>query len=255
MSTKYTKKPAVWLALAGYLLLPVASNVCQRSSSPEVSISPGNQELQAYRIAREAMVRQQIAARGIRDEGVLHAMRTVPRHLFVPPGMQPYSYRDSPLPIGYEQTISQPYIVGFMTEALALKPGDRVLEVGTGSGYQAAVLSVLVREVYSIEIVEPLANEAAERLRRLGYANVKVRAGDGYRGWPDAAPFDGIMVTAAPDHIPKPLLDQLAEGGRLVIPVGKDFQMLTRVSRTAKGFKKENLLPVRFVPMTGEAEK
>jgi protein-L-isoaspartate(D-aspartate) O-methyltransferase len=255
MSTQHAKKPAMCLTLAGILMLPVASNVCQKPSPPQVSEASGDQDPQAYRIAREAMVRQQIAARGVRDEGVLQAMGSVPRHLFVPPGMQPYSYRDSPLPIGYEQTISQPYIVGFMTEALALKPGDRVLEVGTGSGYQAAVLSVLVREVYSIEIVEPLANEAAERLRRLGYSNVKVRSGDGYRGWPDAAPFDGIMVTAAPDHIPKPLLDQLAEGGRLLIPVGKDFQMLTRVNRTAKGFKKENLLPVRFVPMTGEAEK
>ena len=255
MPTKYAKKAALWLALAGVLMLPAASNVCQKPPPSQVSEAPVSQDPQAYRLARQAMVQQQIAARGVRDQRVLQAMRTVPRHLFVPPGMQPYSYLDTPLSIGYEQTISQPYIVGFMTEALALKPGDRVLEVGTGSGYQAAVLSVLVREVCSIEIVEPLANEAAERLRQLGYANVKVRAGDGYRGWPDAAPFDGIMVTAAPDHIPKPLMDQLAEGGRLVLPVGKDFQMLTRVSRTAKGFKKETLLPVRFVPMTGEAEK
>ncbi len=255
MSTKHAKKPAVWLTLAGVLMLPADSNVCQKPPPSQVSERSGSQEPQAYRKAREAMVQQQIAARGVRDQRVLQAMRTVPRHLFVPPGMQPFSYLDTPLPIGYEQTISQPYIVGFMTEALALKSGDRVLEVGTGSGYQAAVLSVLVREVYSIEIVEPLANQSAGRLKQLGYANVQVRAGDGYRGWPDAAPFDGIMVTAAPDHIPKPLLDQLAEGGRLVLPVGKDFQVLTRVTRTAKGFKKENLLPVRFVPMTGEAEK
>ncbi|HET7215246.1 MAG TPA: protein-L-isoaspartate(D-aspartate) O-methyltransferase [Terriglobia bacterium] len=201
------------------------------------------------------MVQRQIVARGVRDLHVLQAMRRVPRHLFVPPAMQPYAYLDSPLTIGYEQTISQPYIVAFMTEALMLQPNDRVLEVGTGSGYQAAVLSVLVREVYSIEIVEPLATEAAERLRRLGYANVTVRSGDGYRGWPENAPFNGVLVTAAPDHVPQTLLDQLAPGGHLVLPVGNQFQTLVRIRRTAKGFNQENLLPVQFVPMTGEAEK
>jgi protein-L-isoaspartate(D-aspartate) O-methyltransferase len=255
MRANHPKTLAVWLALAGVLLFPAAAHVCQKPSSSRVSTAPVNQDTDAHRKAREAMVQQQLAARGVHDQQVLQAMRKVPRHLFVPPAMQPYAYMDSPLPIGHDQTISQPYIVGFMTEALALKPGDRVLEVGTGSGYQAAVLSVLVREVYSIEIVEPLATEAAARLRRLGYANITVRAGDGYLGWPDAAPFDAIIVTAAPDHIPQPLLDQLVPGGRLVVPVGKYFQTLTRIRRTAKGFTKEKLLPVRFVPMTGEAEK
>jgi protein-L-isoaspartate(D-aspartate) O-methyltransferase len=255
MRETYPKKPTIWLALAGALLLPLATHVCQKPPSSQVSTAPVAQDTATYQRAREAMVQRQIAARGVRDQRVLEAMRKVPRHLFVPPSMQPYAYRDSPLPIGHEQTISQPYIVAFMTDALALKPGDRVLEVGTGSGYQAAVLSVLVRQVYSIEIVEPLATEATERLRRLGYANVTVRAGDGYRGWPDHAPFDAIIVTAAPDHIPQPLLDQLAPGGRLVVPVGKYLQTLTRIRRTAKGFKTEELLPVRFVPMTGEAEK
>ncbi len=255
MQSKQLRKSAMWLALGCVLMLPTSTPDCQgppqaRSSTPSVT-----QDTDAHLKVRELMVQQQIATRGVRDQRVLEAMRKVPRHLFVPPGMQPYAYLDSPLPIGREQTISQPYIVAFMTEALRLRPEDRVLEVGTGSGYQAAVLSVMVREVYSIEIVEPLATEAAERLRRLGYANVTVRVGDGYRGWPDEAPFDAIMVTAAPDHVPEPLLHQLALGGRLILPVGDQFQTLMRIRRTAKGFKRESLLPVRFVPMTGEAEK
>lgn len=248
-------KRAAWCALAGFLLLPAATIVCQKPHPNRASTSAIGQVADSHQRARELMVRQQIAARGVRDQRVLEAMRKVPRHLFVPLAMQPFAYVDMPLPIGHEQTISQPYIVAFMTEALALKPQDRVLEVGTGSGYQAAVLSLLVQEVYSIEIVEPLATQAAGRLRRLGYANVKVRAGDGYRGWPGAAPFDAIMVTAAPDHIPQPLLEQLAVGGRLILPVGRGLQTLTRIRRTPTGFKKEKLIPVRFVPMTGEAEK
>ncbi|MCL5005183.1 MAG: protein-L-isoaspartate(D-aspartate) O-methyltransferase [Acidobacteria bacterium] len=200
------------------------------------------------------MVQEQIERRGVRDRRVLDALRAVPRHLFVPEEMQQYAYHDTPLPIGYGQTISQPYIVGFMSEALKLRPQDRVLEIGTGSGYQAAVLSLLVREVYTIEIVEPLGKSALERLHLLGYTNVKVRIGDGYQGWPEAAPFDAIIVTAAPGHIPQPLLDQLAPGGRLVIPVGKHVQTLVRVCRTSKGFHRERLLPVRFVPMIGEVE-
>lgn len=256
MRTKLPHKLAVWCVLAGVLMLPAFfATLCQKPLPTQPSTPSGDHAADSRPRARELMVRQQIAARGVRNQLVLDAMRRVPRHRFVPLPMQPFAYLDTPLPIGHEQTISQPYIVGFMTEALALKPGDRVLEIGTGSGYQAAVLSLLVREVYSIEIVEPLATQAAERLRRLGYANVKVRAGDGYRGWPDASPFDAIIVTASPDHIPQPLLDQLAVGGRLVLPVGKDFQMLTRIRRTRTGFKTEKLLPVRFVPMTGEAEK
>jgi protein-L-isoaspartate(D-aspartate) O-methyltransferase len=201
------------------------------------------------------MVREQIEDRGVRNAQVLAAMRKVERHRFVPGPMLPYAYTDQPLSIGHRQTISQPYIVAFMTEALELKPQDRVLEIGTGSGYQAAVLAELVREVYSIEIVEPLAKEAADRLKQLGYSNLKLRTGDGYRGWPEAAPFDAIIVTAAPDHIPPALIDQLAEGGRLVVPVGRMFQELVRVRRTPKGIRQEELLPVRFVPMVGEAER
>jgi protein-L-isoaspartate(D-aspartate) O-methyltransferase len=191
----------------------------------------------------------------VRDARVLAAMRMVPRHLFVPSEWQSLAYADQPLPIGYDQTISQPYIVAFMTEALELKLEDRVLEIGTGSGYQAAVLAEMVREVYSIEIVKPLAAEAETRLRRLGYTNIHVRSGDGYRGWPEAAPFDAIMVTAAPDHVPPPLVEQLALNGRLIVPVGRFYQDLIRIRRTSTGLKKETLLPVRFVSMTGESEK
>jgi len=252
---KQLRKSAKWLLLGLVLMLPASTPDCQGPPPARIPTTPVTQHTGSQRKARELMVQQQIAARGVGDQRVLEAMRKVPRHLFVPPGMQPYAYLDSPLPIGHEQTISQPYIVAFMTEALRLEPDDRVLEVGTGSGYQAAVLSMMVREVYSIEIVEPLATEAAERLRRLGYANVTVRAGDGYSGWPDRAPFDAIMVTAAPDHVPEPLLHQLAPGGRLILPVGQQFQTLMRIRRTAEGFKREKLLPVRFVPMTGEAEK
>ena len=208
----------------------------------------------AQKNERERMVREQIAARGVRDSRVLEAMRHVVRHRFVPPAMAPYAYRDQPLPIGHEQTISQPYIVAFMTEALELERDSRVLEIGTGSGYQAAVLAEMCRDVYSIEIVEPLGKEAAERLKGLGYQNVHLRVGDGYRGWPEAAPFDAIIVTAAPEEIPSALLDQLAMGGRMVLPVGRGIQTLLRVRRTPKRFTIENLLPVRFVPMVKEKD-
>jgi protein-L-isoaspartate(D-aspartate) O-methyltransferase len=208
-----------------------------------------------YEATREQMVREQIEDRGIRDPRVLAAMRKVPRHLFVPPEEQDEAYIDYPLPIGHAQTISQPYVVAYMTEALELKPGDRVLEIGTGSGYQAAILAEMAAEVYSIEIVEALAKEAAARLHRLGYSNVQVRAGDGYRGWLEAAPFDAIIVTAAPGHIPQPLVDQLRDGGRMVLPLGMWDQELVRLRRRRGEIMRESLLPVRFVPMTGEAEK
>lgn len=207
-----------------------------------------------FRSARERMVREQIESRGVRDPRVLAALRKVERHRFVPEALHHLAYSDQPLPIGHGQTISQPYIVAYMTEVLELKPSDRVLEIGTGSGYQAAILAELVGEVYSIEIVEPLAKESAERLQRLSYKNLKLRTGNGYRGWPEAAPFDAIMVTAAPPRIPAALLDQLAQGGRLVVPVGTMFQELIRVRRTPKGITQEELLPVRFVPMVGENE-
>jgi protein-L-isoaspartate(D-aspartate) O-methyltransferase len=204
---------------------------------------------------REELVRL-IKSMGVNNERVLQAIRDVPRHLFVASHFAEIAYVDQPLPIGNAQTISEPYVVAFMTDALKLTPSDRVLEVGTGSGYQAAVLSRLVRKVYTIEIVEPLAVAAAKRLKDLGYANVSVRKGDGYAGWSDAAPFDAIIVTAAAEHIPKPLLDQLKIGGRLVIPLGKDdYQWVLRVTKKEDGLQEEKLLPVRFVPMTGKVEQ
>jgi protein-L-isoaspartate(D-aspartate) O-methyltransferase len=187
------------------------------------------------------------------DPSVLRAMREVPRHLFVPEEERPFAYENRPLPIGHDQTISQPYIVALMTHLLQLRPGDSVLEVGTGSGYQAAILSKLVRWVHSIEIVEPLAARSARVLSGLGYANVEVRSGDGYAGWPERAPFDRIIVTAGADHIPRPLLDQLRPGGRMVIPLGRkpDTLELTLVEKGPDGkVRKRALLPVRFVPLT-----
>ena len=203
--------------------------------------------------ARERMVQLQIVERGVRDERVLQAMRKVPRHAFVSQELAPRAYEDYPLPIEEGQTISQPYIVAVMSELAGISPGEKVLEIGTGSGYQAAVLAALGARVYSIEIVEPLANSARERLRRLGYA-AEVRHGDGYAGWPEAAPFDAIVVTAAPPAIPPALLDQLTPGGRLVIPVGVQNQELRVLTRVGDGVSVERVFPVRFVPMTGEAQ-
>jgi protein-L-isoaspartate(D-aspartate) O-methyltransferase len=243
---------AILLALILELLLPLTP---ARVVSGGAFSRPLQSASDEYRAAREQMVREQIEDRGVRDARVLAALRKVPRHLFVPPEERGEAYNDYPLAIGHGQTISQPYIVAYMTEALELKPRDRVLEIGTGSGYQAAILAELVTEVYSIEIVEALAKEAEARLHRLGYSSVQVRAGDGYRGWPEAAPFDAIIVTAAPDHIPQPLVDQLREGGRMVLPLGLWDQELVRLRRSPSGILRETLLPVRFVPMTGEAEK
>jgi protein-L-isoaspartate(D-aspartate) O-methyltransferase len=202
------------------------------------------------------MVETQIAARGVHDPRVLAAMRKVPRHLFVEPDARAFAYEDHPVPIGNNQTISQPYIVALMTELLELPPKGRVLEIGTGSGYQSAVLGEIAAEVYSIEILPELARSAGEKLKQLGYANVEVREGDGYRGWPEHAPFDGIVVTAAPERIPQPLLDQLAPGGRMVIPVGGFFQELKVFTKDKDGrVTEKDIIPVRFVPMTGEIEK
>lgn len=202
------------------------------------------------------MVREQLAARGIACPAVLAAMGKVPRHEFVPADLREHAYDDSPLPIGHGQTISQPYVVAFMTEQLAPRPADKVLEIGTGSGYQAAVLSGLVKAVFTIEIIEPLAKQAAADLRRLGYSNVTVKAGDGYQGWPDAAPFDAIIVTCAPEHVPQPLVDQLRDGGRMIIPVGPAAdQNLVLLRKSAGKVHRQAVLPVRFVPMTGTAGK
>lgn len=201
------------------------------------------------------MVAEQIRGRGLDDPRILAAMEAVPRHLFVPDAYRDEAYGDHPLPIGYGQTISQPYVVALMSELLELEPGDRVLEIGTGSAYHAAVLSHLAEEVYTIEIVDELAHRAEDTLEELGYDNVHVRSGDGYRGWPEAAPFDAVLLTAAPREIPAPLLDQLAVGGRLVAPVGDRLQRLQVITRTEDGSVTELRDPVRFVPMTGEAEK
>jgi protein-L-isoaspartate(D-aspartate) O-methyltransferase len=208
-----------------------------------------------YREARERMVREQIAARGVKDERVLAALSRVPRHELVPAELRESAYQDRPLPIGMGQTISQPYVVAYMTEQLGLEGGERVLEVGTGSGYQAAVLAELAKEVYSIEIVPELGARARADLARLGYTNVQVRIGDGYRGWPEHAPFDAIIVTAAPGHVPQPLVDQLAVGGRMVLPVGEWEQQLLLIERDERGLRRERLIDVRFVPMRGEAEQ
>ena len=209
-----------------------------------------------YAAARRAMVEWQLAARDIDDERVLEAMGRVPRHELVPAPLRDEAYRDYPLPIGHDQTISQPYIVAFMTQALEPRAGDRVLEVGTGSGYQAAVLAELVREVYTIEIVAPLGERARADLARLGYSNVHVRIGDGYEGWPEEAPFDAIIVTCAPEAVPRPLVDQLREGGRMIIPVGdpRRGQELYLLEKRGAEVVRRAILPVRFVPMTGRAQ-
>lgn len=217
--------------------------------------SPAATAQDPYLAKREQMVARQIRARDVRDERVLQAMARVPRHEFVPEAVRPQAYEDYPLPIGSEQTISQPYIVALMTSLLELEGGERVLEIGTGSGYQAAILGELAGEVDSIEILEPLALRARTLLGELGYKNVRVHVGDGWTGLPARAPFDGIVVTAASPKVPQPLLDQLKVGGRLVVPIGRFFQDLLVYTRTATGFEKRNVIPVRFVPMTGEAEK
>lgn len=208
-----------------------------------------------FKTMREKMVETQIKARGVKDPRVLSAMLKVERHLFVPKEYQTSAYADQPLPIGEGQTISQPYIVALMTELLELKGEERILEIGTGSGYQAAILAELVKEVYTIEIIEPLASTAKDLLFALGYKNIHVKAGDGYLGWPEVSPFDAIIVTAAPDHIPKPLIDQLKEGGRMVIPVGAYSQELKKIVKRSGKIETADIIPVIFVPMTGEGVK
>jgi protein-L-isoaspartate(D-aspartate) O-methyltransferase len=241
-------------AAALLLATTVAATACdgRAADGPRVTVLPSNADTDR----RTRMVETQIVARGVRDPRVLAAMRKVPRHLFVDPAQRAEAYEDHPLPIPGNQTISQPYIVALMTELLELEPSSRVLEIGTGSGYQSAVLAELSDEVYTIEIVPELARLAASRLKELGYDNVTVKEGDGYRGWPEHAPFDAVIVTAAPERIPQPLLDQLAPGGIMVIPVGGFFQELKVFRKSADGrITEKDILPVRFVPMTGEVEK
>lgn len=241
-------------AAALFLAATVAATACngRAAEGPRVTAVPADGDADR----RTRMVETQIVARGVRDPRVLAAMRKVPRHRFVDAGQRAQAYEDHPLPIPGNQTISQPYIVALMTELLELEPSSRVLEIGTGSGYQSAVLAELAERVFTIEIVPELARLAESRLKELGYANVTVREGDGYRGWPEHAPFDGIIVTAAPERIPQPLLDQLAPGGIMVIPVGGFFQELKVFRKSADGrVTEKDILPVRFVPMTGEVEK
>ncbi|MCL6564825.1 MAG: protein-L-isoaspartate(D-aspartate) O-methyltransferase [Acidobacteriia bacterium] len=224
-----------------------------------------DREEERFRRQREALVAQLASERWtggepVRNARVLEALRRVPRHRLVPPEQRPHAYEDRPLPIGYGQTISQPYVVARMTELLDPQPTDRVLEVGTGSGYQAAVLAELVAEVFTIEIVEPLGRQAEQRLRELGYANIHVRIGDGYLGWPEQAPFDAVIVTAAPDHIPEPLLEQLKPGGRMVIPVGARYQtqellLITKGAKGPRDIRIQRVMPVIFVPLVRPGER
>lgn len=204
---------------------------------------------------RREMVENQLIPRGISDSRVIEAMLKIPRHKFLPEHLGDYAYSDSPLPIGMGQTISQPYIVAYMTELLNLKKGDRVLEIGTGSGYQAAILAEIGCDVYTIEIVEILTSKAKKVLQSLGYKNIRFKVDDGYIGWKENAPYDAILVTAAPPEIPEPLTEQLKEGSKMVIPVGDYMQELILLKKTKEGLKEKRVTPVRFVPMTGEAQR
>jgi protein-L-isoaspartate(D-aspartate) O-methyltransferase len=235
--------------LASFILLTM---LAQCTNGKRVSESSPKGDFKAM---REKMVETQIKARGVKDPRVLSALLKVERHRFVPEEYLHSAYSDQPLPIGEGQTISQPYIVGLMTELLELKGEEKVLEIGTGSGYQAAILAELAKEVYSIEIIETLASMAKNKLLELGYQNIKVKAGDGYLGWPEASPFDAIIITCAPDHIPKPLIEQLKEGGRMVVPVGTYAQELKKIVKQSGKIVTTDVIPVVFVPMTGEGVK
>ncbi len=224
----------------------VSDNEQQKAAAPEAAELSG---------LRERMVREQLQARDIRDSRVLAAMLKVPRHEFVPSSLIGAAYEDSALPLALGQTISQPYIVGYMTQALGLSGSGRVLEIGTGSGYQAAVLAEIVPEVYTIEIIPELTARASGILARLGYKNIHFKTGDGYGGWAEFAPFDAIIVTAAPDHVPQPLIDQLTPGGKMIIPVGRFEQDLLLVEKGTSGVTRRSTIPVRFVPMTGRAQQ
>ncbi len=242
--------------LANILLIFLFILACKNNSPGQNKQQDSLQTSDPLLMQRLRMVETQIAQRGVKDSLVLRAMKKVPRHKFVPEFLKDFSYSDRPLSIGEDQTISQPYIVALMTETLKLGGDEKVLEIGTGSGYQAAVLAEIVSEVYTIEIIPSLGKRAKKLLDELGYKNVHAKIGDGYQGWPTAAPFDGIIVTAAPDHIPQPLIDQLKNGGRMIIPVGDFYQELILLTKNKKGkIKKKSVLPVIFVPMTGDAEK
>ena len=248
------KKPALPFFLAGAFIL--ASPVLLLLSSPTGAVGQHPSRVEERQAERDRMVEQQIASRGVTSEAVLEALRTVPRHLFVPEDQRRFAYLDCPLPIGHGQTISQPFIVAYMTEVLDLEPGDKVLEIGTGSGYQAAILARMKAKVYTVEIIEALGEPAKERLREPGCDGVNVRIGDGYYGWEEHAPFDAIIVTAAAGHVPPLLLKQLKPGGTMVIPVGSPYQIQTlmKVIKSKSGeLSTRSLMPVSFVPMTGQA--
>jgi protein-L-isoaspartate(D-aspartate) O-methyltransferase len=240
-------------------LVPGDANKSKVAEEKKISRSEHKHPAFAERVKeREEMVAEQIEARGVKDANVLKAMRIVPRHAFVPENVQKQAYGDYPLPIGFDQTISQPYIVAFMTEAMGLEPNSKVLEIGTGSGYQAVVCAEIAAEVYTIEIVEGLAKRAEDKLKELGYPNVFVKAGDGYFGWPEKAPFDAVIGTAGAERIPPPLLEQLKPGGRMILPyeTRKGFQYLVLVTKDEKGnISKKTVMPVMFVPMTGEVTR
>jgi protein-L-isoaspartate(D-aspartate) O-methyltransferase len=238
-----------FLIWASFILLTVLTQ-CTNGKRVSESNPRGD-----FKTMREKMVETQIKARGVKDPRVLSALLKVERHRFVPEECLSSAYSDQPLPIGEGQTISQPYIVALMTELLELKGEEKVLEIGTGSGYQAAILAELAKEVYTIEIVESLASIAKNRLSELGYQNIKVKAGDGYLGWPEVSPFDAIIITCAPDHIPKPLTEQLKEGGRMVVPVGTYAQELKKIVKRSGKIVTTDVIPVVFVPMTGEGVK
>jgi protein-L-isoaspartate(D-aspartate) O-methyltransferase len=238
------------LACITIISLPVWTSSCDGGRGTDSSPMDTNRETE-----RNRMVDQYIVPHSIKNPAVIAAMRRVPRHRFVPESYSSLAYIDGPLSIGHNQTISQPSLVAEMTDQLKLKKTDKVLEIGTGSGYQAAILAELVDKVMTIEIVEPLARQAAQTLTELGYKNIQSRTGDGYLGWPEEAPFDAIIVTAAPDHVPQPLLDQLALGGRLILPVGKGLQTLELYHRAAEGYQRNTLTLVRFVPLVRSGEK
>lgn len=251
------------MQVRGFILLAITLAPSMQGCSSQVLPGRSEEPLQTGAIAvdqqfaklRRLMVREQLQARDVKDARVLAAMGKVPRHKFVAKDLARYAYEDCPLPLTLGQTISQPYIVGYMTQALELRGGERVLEIGTGSGYQAAILAELVAEVYTIEILPELAARAQSTLDALKYTKIHIRCGDGYIGWPEAAPFDRIIVTAAADHIPQPLIDQLKPGGKMIIPVGSEEQELILVEKSAQGISRRSTIPVRFVPMTGQAQR